>query len=132
MLLDEIGTYLQTQGVGTLAVDLFLGRMPATPDTAMSVMEYGGLAPVKAMSATPGAAVLEMPSIQVLSRSANYTTARTRAESAYKKLDGFSGVLSGVRYGFISANQAPFFIQRDENDRVWIGFNCLVSKALSP
>jgi hypothetical protein len=30
-ILDALGAYLQTQGQGTLATDIFLARMPDTP-----------------------------------------------------------------------------------------------------
>lgn len=130
MLLDEIGTYLQTKGVGTLAVSLFKGMMPDQPDTATSIMEYGGIESIRRMSATPGNPAMERPAFQVMCRSTDYLTARNKAELAYKSLDGFGGVLSNVQY-WITANQPPFFIQRDANSRVWIGFNCLATKTLS-
>lgn len=134
MLLDDIATLLQTAGVGTIGTSLFKSQMPATPDTAVALLEYGGLSAEHHMAAGPGLqrVTIEQPSLQVLCRSTDYPTARTKADVAYKALDGYSGVIGGVRYGYISARQSPYLIQRDQNDRVWIGFSCLIKKALSP
>jgi hypothetical protein len=129
MLLDDIGTLLQAAGVGQLGVTLFKSFMPASPDTAVALIEYGGLAPERHMAALPGRMTLEQPSIQLLSRSTDYVIARDKAELAFRALDGYSGTLGGRRY-WVAANQSPYYLHRDANDRAWIAFNALVKKTL--
>jgi hypothetical protein len=44
-ILDALGAYLQTQGQGTLATDIFLARMPDTPDACVTLYENQGVGP---------------------------------------------------------------------------------------
>lgn len=133
MLLDDIATLLTSAGVGTVGTTLFKSTMPDTPDTATAVIEYGGMPPVHHMATGPGAArvVIEQPAVQVLCRALDYPTARNLAETAFKALDGYSGTVNTVRY-WTYASQSPYLIQRDANDRVWLGFSVYVKKPLSP
>ena len=126
--LDEIGTYLETQGVGTQATDLFLRSAPDTPDACVAVLEYGGAPPVPKMGNTPGAVILERPRIQVRARAATYTAAETKAKAAWSALHWFVGTLSGTVYYKIEALQSPFLLERDENNRFIVGFNCQIEK----
>jgi hypothetical protein len=50
--LPEIGTYLAatvTDTALTLGTNLFLGRLPDTPDTCVALFETGGLTPAETM-----------------------------------------------------------------------------------
>ena len=127
MLLDDLATLLEAAGVGVVGTTLFKSRMPATPDTAVAIFEYGGSPPERRMSATPGNYIVERPSLQVLCRSTDYPTARTLAETAFRALDGYRGTLSGRRY-WVAAHQSPYLIQRDTNERDWIGFGTSIMK----
>jgi len=132
--LDELGVYLAAQGVGTVGTDLFLGGLPDAPPACVAVLETGGMASAKAMRAAPGSPVAEQPGFQVIARGApfDYEGPRAKAQLAYRKLDGLgTSVLSGTRWFWVTATQSPFLIQRDENERVWIGFNVLAAKELS-
>lgn len=136
MLLDDLGTYLQSKGVGTVGSTLFLGRVPDTPTTPADVVvlrEYGGMGTIKAMAATPGQAVLEQPAVQVLARSTSYATARAKAEATFKVLDGLAWTSTGsaVRY-WVEAQQSPSWFGDDANGRALVGFNCQVRKRLHP
>lgn len=137
MLLDDLALYLHTQGVGVAttstgdALTIYRGVMPESPDTVLSLFEYGGLGPLHTMT-TP--ARLELPRIQVLTRAPTYQAARTLAESAYRALDWTGNTTltsTGPRYGLIQALQSPFFLDRDPLDRVRIACNYQVTKALS-
>lgn len=140
MILDEIGTYLQTQGLGTLNTDLFLGFMPDSPDACTALYETVGEAPSLAFHTNPGEIVLEYPHFQVAVRSAKrdnsatfYTDARTKAQNIWKKLQGLGNVtLSGASYKYIHALQSPCFRNRDENQRVIFAANYRAAKRLSP
>ncbi len=71
--------------------------------------------------------MFERPSFQVLSRSTVYTTAQTRAQTAYQMLNGVADrnlpTATGPRYLQITAVQPPFFLQRDENQRYIVSVN---------
>lgn len=130
-LLDEIGTYLEAQ-VGSLALgtNLFLGRLPDDPDTCVVVYEYGGETPVNTMG-SDAMPYVEQPRIQVLTRAAGYSSARTLALQCWTAIEGvLNESLSGTRYHRIAANQSPFPLERDSQDRVLFAQNFRVQKEL--
>jgi hypothetical protein len=73
-ILDVVGQELEDGGVGTLAVDLFLGRMPGSPDVCWAVYEYEGLPPDDPFQGYG----LDRPRLQVVARATreDYPTAR--------------------------------------------------------
>src|SRR5438309_2178295 len=98
MLLDEVGTYLQAQGVGTLGTNMFKGDLPPDVDTVIAIIETGGFAPADQMGSQtlPG---YERPSIQILCRAPTYGTARTNADAAWRALTKVTNqLLSGKLY----------------------------------
>lgn len=131
MLLDELGLYLQAQGVGTLGTDLFTGTLPDAPDNAVAIYEYGGVSPVSTLG--PGQAKFERPRIQVLARATTYSAARSKIETVFKLLHGLANTsLSSVRYLLVEAVQSPFFMEKDANNRVKLACNFQIHKELSP
>lgn len=128
-VLDDLALYLEQGGVATRADTLFANFLPDEPDTAMGLFEYSGIEAVKPMASSPGAAVVEQPFVQILSRSSDSVVARAKAQAAHSLLDGFHGTLNGNAYGWIAAMQPPFYMQRDQNDRVWFSFNIAVKKS---
>lgn len=130
MLLDDIGAFLQAEGLGTLGEDFFLSTSPDTPDTAIVVREYGGEAPVMVHN-TPGVAY-ELPRFQVACRAVDYETARLAAERCYRALARVANQqIGGARYLSIAPLQPPFPIGPDESGREIVVFNCGVQKTLS-
>lgn len=132
MLLPELATYLQSAGIGTLGTDLFYGRVPASPDVCTVLMEYGGL-PIEPDLGTPTIR-LEFPRVQVLTRGLkdDYDTPRLKAQAVLVALTAIvNQSLSGVAYKVAAALQSPFFLRRDQNDRVEIACNYQVMKAPS-
>ncbi len=126
MIIDEILAHLAANdhpGGGK-------GNLPATPDDAFALWEYGGEQGqhVKDQKAP----AIEKPRIQVIVRSKSYDTARLKAERIYRLLDGFSGSLVGVEYFDMRALQPPYFLDRDDLTRVRFVWNMKVKKELSP
>ena len=76
MILEAIGDFLVTNGSGTLGTNLFLSKMPATPDYCIAVYEYEGMSPVESMGSA--AYDIDKPRIQIIVRGArdDYPTAR--------------------------------------------------------
>lgn len=136
-LLQEIGSYLAAQGIGTLGTDLFLGVMEDQPDICTALYESGGQAPIRAMRGTPGQ-VVQRPRLQVVCRATqlNYLTARDQAGAIYRLLDGLgdtvmstsTGSSGGTRYLFIAAVAEPFLMGRDLTSRVLVAANYDVVK----
>lgn len=134
MLLDDAVDYLSSGGLGIAGEDLFKGTMPDAPDVCVAVYETGGLPSVHAMAAGPGLAVVERPRIQVLCRAGrdDYETARSKAHSVFKLLDGLRArSINGTAYKWAAAVQSPFFIGPDQNNRPLISCNFDVVKALT-
>lgn len=130
MILDELATYIDAQTAFTEATNLFKARMPDLPATAVVISEYGGALPSQTLGPT---FVEENPRVQVVSRAADYTTARTNAKTIWNLFKAFPAgtSLSGVVYKAITPLQSPFLIMRDASDRPIIGFNLEVSKEFS-
>ncbi len=143
-LLDDVATYLDAQSTaftilsassGNLAKQVMLDSTP-NPDTLTVLYETQGSPNDYTFStATGGARVaIERPSFQILNRSTSYQTARTRSQTAYTILDGLAGqnlpTATGTLYLEIVAAQAPFFVQRDDNERYIVSTNFTVMKAV--
>lgn len=143
-LLDDIAAYLAAQSTAFTLLSGTggnLGKQMAwdstrAPDTLTVLYEQPGIANAYTFSTSTGNArvAFERPGLQILSRSSDYSTARSRAETAYTILDGLAGrnlpTATGTRYLEISAVQAPFFSGRDENDRFIVSTNYLAWKAI--
>lgn len=140
LVLDDLGAFLETAGVGILGQTLFKGRLPMdaphvlVQDAVLALIEVPGL-PADRVHDGP-AANIEQPMIQVLSRGLphDYMDARTRAEAAYLALDGLTNVtLSGTAYLWIYAQQPPFVLRQEDNmGRPHVAFNIRCAKARTP
>lgn len=127
-MLDEIGTYLQEQGIGTLASDLYLGRLPDSPDGVAGLFEQQGLPP-RHHNGGSQAPFMENPRLQILVRGTDYETARTKAFDIYNKLNALTNtVMGGTCYTAIFAMHQPFPIGYDNNERVRFSCNFQVVK----
>jgi hypothetical protein len=137
MILDEVAEYLQTSGVGTIGTNIFKSYGTNLPNTSLFIYETGGFRPQDTFGSTCQAA-WENPTIQIVSRSTNYETARRTGENAYRALINVvnetlksSSSDVGSFYLRIFANQAPFRLGVDENDRHQIACNFGVMKTFS-
>lgn len=144
-LVDDIHAFLVAQSTaftvfagtsgGTLAKQIMLDNTIA-PDTLAVLYETAGGPNTYTFSTTTGTASVdtENPSLQLLSRAVLYSDARTAAQMAYQILDGLAGrnlpTATGPRYVEITADQAPFFVNRDENDRNIVSVNFSVRKVV--
>lgn len=132
--LPEIGTYMAanvTHTTLTLGTNLFLGRLPETPDTCVAVIETAGQSAVNAMGGSTLPAYTR-PRAQVLVRAAAYSTASDLAEDIYKqmqKIDNES--LSGVYYLRADGLQSPFYLDRDMEERAVFSCNYQTLRVLT-
>jgi hypothetical protein len=127
--LVDIATYLDAQQASlTLGTNLFLGRMPDSPDTCVVLYEYGGSAPDNTMGS--GLPVLQNPSVQIAVRAVLYASAESLINLCWATLEGIVNMsLSGTRYNRVTAIQSPFVLERDSQDRVIFVQNFNVTRA---
>lgn len=133
-LLDELGTYLQTAGIGTLSQSLFKGALPldtpaTTDDAIVALIEVPGSPPLRSHDQPPSR--IGQPHVQVVSRGApyGYVAARQKAHDAWMALDGLANqVLSGTKYLTIVALQEPFLLRIDETHRPHIVFSVRIQR----
>jgi len=75
--IDDLATYLQTQGHGTKGTDLFKGNAPDAPDNLVVVTDSGGLPNVLNFKG----ADVEMVTVQVLARNKSQKLARDKLKA---------------------------------------------------
>ena len=129
--LIDVATYLDAQlATLTIGVNLFVGRMPDTPDTCVTLFEYGGSAPTDTLGT--GLPVLENPRVQVVTRGVTYAATETTARAVWAALQAIqNSTLSGVLYQRMSAIQGPFPLERDTQDRILFVQNYMVMRVYS-
>ena len=95
-MLEEIGNFLQGQGIGIQGTDIFLGDVPQNaPDAAVAIIETSGLAPIYIHGINgPG---WNQPSFQIFTRALTYATARSKAEDIFKALAVLTNVADCMR-----------------------------------
>jgi hypothetical protein len=130
LLLTDIDDYLTTAGVTT--PEIFRGYQPEDPNRCVVIYETMGFAPVQRMGSSPGTALAERPEVQIVARSTSYPTARNDAEDCFKALDGlYERTINGTRYLYVEAMQSPFFLDRDDLNRVRVACNYRIVKDLT-
>jgi hypothetical protein len=131
MLLNEIASFLEVNGLGIRGTDLFAGEIPAhAPQTVVGLLETGGGPPQFVHSQSQRLA--EAPSFQVMVRSADYEAARERCEAIVRILTVRNQTLSGVLYHWIVPVQSPIDLGRDGNELHKVACNFDVMKEPSP
>ena len=124
-VLEAVGTYIDTNsGDLTIGTNLFLSKMPNTPDYCVAVYEYTGIAPIE----TFGAAAFEIdrPSVQVVVRATrdDYVTARDKAIALRNLICGLTNVsVGGVTVLRVKSAGSVLPLGVDELDRPRVSFN---------
>ena len=121
-ILDALGTYLQAQGQGTVATDIFLSRMPATPDACVTLYENQGIGPDHTFGA--GVIAVDHQRVRVYCRAArnDYPAARSKAEAVRAVLGAIRNTtLSGVNILTVLTTSELYPLVRDKDDRAIIG-----------
>lgn len=128
-VLDEVAALLASASLGVVGADLFIGTLPNDPPACCAIYEYGGLEPTGQFGAT--GIQHESPAIQVVFRGApnDYNGPRVKAAAAFQALTNVeTQSLGGTFYHWIHAIQSPFFLQRDDAQRILIACNYLAEK----
>lgn len=130
-MLNDVGTKLAAATIPTqdltLGTNLFLGRLPESPDTCVAIYQFAGLGPMDQLgTAAPN---LEVPSLQVRCRATSYATAEALANDIWGVLVVIlNETLTSTRYLRIEPQQSPFPLERDTQDRVIFIANYNVTK----
>ena len=136
MTLDELGQYLQAEGLGTLGTTLFLGGLPVdapnlpTQDAITALVETPGF-PAEYVHdvATPSR---DRPVVQVLTRGApyDYATARAWAQDLWMALGRIRNqALSGTWYLGVQPIQSVSKLRDDDFARPLVSFQVSIDKA---
>lgn len=128
-ILEAVGDYLQAQAQGTLGTNIFLGRMPDSPDACVCVYETAGSAPE--MTFGSSGLAIDRPVLQVMCRAGrdDYPAARNKADGIRDLLAGITNTTMG---SFTVLRMEPSGsvnpIGPDEKDRplVSVNFNVMV------
>ncbi len=124
-VLEAVGTYIDSNNATlTIGTNLFLAKMPDTPDLCVAVYEYQGFAPM----ATFGSSAFEVdkPSIQVVVRATrdDYPTARNLAQDLRILLAALTDTtINGLRVVRLASNGSVLSLGTDDLDRPRIAFN---------
>ena len=124
MILEALGDYLQTNSIGTLGTNIFLGKMPANPDYCITLYEYEGMAPVESFGGAPYD--IDMPRIQIVVRGArdDYPTARDGAKAVRDLLSDLTNVtISSTNILRVASLGAFIPLGLDDKDRPRIAAN---------
>ncbi len=114
MLLDDLGDYLETQSLGVVNTDIFLGNQPDKPDNCVTLFEYSGDPPDHSRDSR-----IDRPGLQVIARNTSYVDGRQKLQQIQNLIDGLNGVtINGTRYISIFANQSPMPLGKDESGRM--------------
>ena len=132
-MLTDVGTYLAAASISTqdltLGTNLFLGRLPDSPDTCVGLIQTGGTAPTDTFGTSYPP--LETQGLQTLVRAASYATAEALAVDIFKSLQSVENeTLTSTLYLKIEGNQSPFPLERDGQERLVVSCNYNVVKTL--
>lgn len=126
-VLTDLAAYLDANTSLTAGTDLFAGDMPNSPDAVTALYESPGRAPVETMGA-PGLPPVILPRVQVQARGSRgvggYDVARARIRLVYDTLTLLTNTtVNGVYYLRVMPLQEPFFLNRDDVERVVFALN---------
>lgn len=123
-VLEAMGGYIDANSSLTLGVNLFLSKMPQTPDACVAIFEYEGMPPIENFGSSGYS--ISRPSIQVMVRGAreDYVGARDLAETLRASVSSISNtILSSVGILRVASTGSIMPLGVDELERPVIVFN---------
>ena len=132
-VLDDVGTYMAanvSDTTLTLGTNLFLGRLPDSPDTCVAIYATAGHAPTDVFGAD-SAPPIENVGVMCHTRATAYSDCQSLAVDVMKTLSKvINETLTSTAYYKIEATQSPFALDRDEQERMVFSCNFTAVKAL--
>lgn len=129
-VLEALGAYIDTNRADlTIGTNLFLSKMPDTPDVCVCIYEYQGSAPVMTFGSTP--IEIDRPSVQISVRAArdDYATARDLAQALRTLVSGIVNVTSSnvvLKRIEPTGSFYPLSVDQLERPRVVFNMDCHV------
>jgi hypothetical protein len=119
---SDIAAQLATQGIGTVATDIFIANFPPTPDNCILLVQTGGKPPDVVGD-------MEHPNLQVKVRNTDYDTGEGMMSDVYDYLHRLTHTTINTRmYYRIDAQSSYSYMGLDEANRhVWV-CNFIVDK----
>ena len=116
MIERELANYLANQGFGTLGTDIFVNKLPETPDDVIAVVRSGSRPPVQVLS---GEIVIDEVGIQVQVRGTSVADTFQKISSIRDTLIQLYNTQVGAYnvLGVISVG-TPLVLRWDERNRV--------------
>lgn len=135
MFLDDLIILLQTNGVATLNVNMFVTSKSVIPDGSgpyLSLTETGGSGSEGTHNARfVGKAGYTRPTAQLVVRAASYPAARQMAQNAYDvilRVGSKSQLVNNVWWRSVGPLQEPFDMGLDNKSRAQVVFNIAAIK----
>jgi hypothetical protein len=114
--IDDISTYLQTQGIGTLGTDIFVNGFDTTTN-CIALFDQPGMGDLTTASDDE---TIQYPELGVRVRNSVESTAKSKIDAIHALLNGKSNVTIGsTRFIAIEAVCPPFFVSNSATDG-WI------------
>jgi hypothetical protein len=124
-ILEAVGSHIDSNyATLTIGTNLFLAKMPDTPDFCVAVYEYQGQAPMETFGSAGFS--IDKPSIQVVVRATrdDYPTARNLAQDLRILLASVRDTsINGLRVVRLASNGSVLSLGTDDLDRPRIAFN---------
>jgi hypothetical protein len=124
-ILEAVGTYIDNNNATlALGTNLFLAKMPDTPDVCVCVYEYQGVAPIETFGSK--AIEIDRPSVQIAVRAGrdDYPAARDLADTLRTLVAGMTNVsVGGVTVMRVSSSGGLYPLGADQLDRPRVVFN---------
>ena len=128
-VLEDMGDYLEAEGVGTQGSTIFLGEIPDSPDACTALYLYSGGPSVQAMGLAVGKSVVDFPRLHVEGRATTLAAAEARVQAVYDELHNLGSVtINTTVYKSITALQRPFQLGVDQNERHLVACNFEVAR----
>ena len=110
--LTDIGTFLQTNSVGTVGTDIFFDQIE--DGNCIGLFSQGGF---KTKTTLRKTMTLERPELGIRVKNFTKSTANTKAESIYNLLDlTFNTTMGSTRFKSIKALSPPFPILQSKTE----------------
>jgi len=122
--LEDLGTYLQTNSIGTLGSSIFYENFDSSVINSVILIAQAGPAPSTTLGNTM---TLRKPELGIRVRNSDDSTAHTKAESIFDLLnDTYNTTIGSTRFKSIRAIADPFFVGQSKNDSYIYSINFAV------
>lgn len=112
--IDNIGQYLEDNGVGTLATDIFYQGFSKTASNCITLLTAPGLPEISTLC---GTMVLSRPELDIRVRNVDDSTSYAKAIEIHTLLNGKKGRIGTTRFKKINAVLDPHLLEIDDNNR---------------